>query len=196
MDFSSSQQQPFYANGTFLGMKEPVWMILGSITLIVLFMGLGFLVQYGTPRTAKEDSEFCGMSTLGACESDADCVIGGCSGQICSSKNEGEISTTCEYRDCYDAEKYGFDCVCVNHTCTWAEEECGGMAWHTAKKIAQKSECAERGSLKSEHQCNPVTKTWWIELDLQQDGCSPACVVDAETGEASINWRCTGLKLS
>lgn len=62
---------------------------------------------------------FCGTSTLGTCNSDADCMSGGCSGQVCQSKSEEPIITTCEYRDCYNAEAYGLTCGCLNKKCQW-----------------------------------------------------------------------------
>lgn len=66
-------------------------------------------------------SEFCGWSTGGECGSDNDCVAGGCGGQVCQSKNEPAVVTTCEYRDCYEASKYGLSCRCVSNGCTWSK---------------------------------------------------------------------------
>jgi hypothetical protein len=60
-----------------------------------------------------------------------------------------------------------------------------------AKKIAKESECGDR--FKETYMCNENTGTYWIDLDIEKEGCSPACVVDVETREAEINWRCTGL---
>lgn len=68
----------------------------------------------GTPRQG-----FCGRSTLGACESSDDCVAGGCSGQVCQSENEEPVITTCEYRDCYNADAYKLSCKCVGGKCSW-----------------------------------------------------------------------------
>jgi hypothetical protein len=42
--------------------------------------------------------------------------------------------------------------------------------------------------------CNEGTGTFWIGLNLTKKGCSPACVVNVETGKEEINWRCTGLQ--
>jgi eight-cysteine-cluster-containing protein len=64
---------------------------------------------------------FCGTSTLGACSTDSDCVVGGCSGQVCQSKNEEQLATTCEFRDCYNADTYGLSCKCGNNKCEWAQ---------------------------------------------------------------------------
>ncbi len=65
------------------------------------------------------DGEFCGWSTYGACSIDADCTMGGCSAQVCQSKREEPVVTTCEYRDCYDAEAYGLSCQCFGGQCQW-----------------------------------------------------------------------------
>ena len=60
-----------------------------------------------------------------------------------------------------------------------------------AKQIAINSECGDM--LKEPSMCNQETGTWWIDLDIEKEGCNPACVIDIITREASINWRCTGL---
>jgi len=39
---------------------------------------------------------------------------------------------------------------------------------------------------------NENTGTWWLDLDVEKQGCSPACVVYVATGEVELNWRCTG----
>ena len=38
-----------------------------------------------------------GKGEAGECESDDDCFVGGCSGQVCSS--DEEVMTTCEWRE-------------------------------------------------------------------------------------------------
>ena len=60
-----------------------------------------------------------------------------------------------------------------------------------AKEIAFLSECGDR--LEDTYICNEITGTWWINLDIEKEGCSPACVINVETRTAEINWRCTGL---
>lgn len=62
-----------------------------------------------------------------------------------------------------------------------------------AKVIAEDSTCVHEGDLDEKAICNEVTGTWWIDLDIEKEGCSPACVIDVETMQADINWRCTGL---
>ncbi|MCP3682587.1 MAG: hypothetical protein GY861_07855, partial [bacterium] len=49
------------------------------------------------------------------------------------------------------------------------------------------------GSIKNTYMCNPDTGTWWIDLDIDKEGCNPACVVYIDDKTAEINWRCTGV---
>lgn len=73
------------------------------------------------PTLILPKEKFCGSSTYGKCTSDANCLAGGCSGQVCQSKDEEPIITTCEWEDCYDAGKFGLNCKCLNNQCQWAE---------------------------------------------------------------------------
>jgi hypothetical protein len=67
------------------------------------------------------------------------------------------------------------------------------MSLEDALTLAVNSECTEEGTLSSDFMCNSVTGTWWIDLDVQgYPNCNPACVINVETEEAGINWRCTG----
>jgi eight-cysteine-cluster-containing protein len=65
--------------------------------------------------------EFCGSSTNGNCVANSDCITGGCSGQVCQSKDEEGAITTCEWRDCYDEAQYGLECECVENKCQWSK---------------------------------------------------------------------------
>lgn len=62
---------------------------------------------------------FCGSSSHKKCSTNSGCVAGGCSGQICQSINDEQIITTCEYKNCYDAKKYGLRCGCFSNECQW-----------------------------------------------------------------------------
>ena len=65
----------------------------------------------------ESSEDFCGTSTYGECNSDDECKVGGCSGQVCSSVSEGNISSTCEWRECY---RYGnMKCKCEENKCQW-----------------------------------------------------------------------------
>ena len=69
----------------------------------------------------REEGGFCGHSTLGSCTSDADCRTGGCSGQVCESVTEPPTGTTCEWRQCYDDERHGVGCGCIDGQCAWSD---------------------------------------------------------------------------
>jgi eight-cysteine-cluster-containing protein len=92
----------------------------------ILIVGLMLVLIFGcvipgTPETgySKPKTEFCGTSTYGSCNSDIDCVRGGCSNQYCHSTEEDPPITTCEYKECYSAGAYGVECSCVNNKCQW-----------------------------------------------------------------------------
>jgi hypothetical protein len=75
-----------------------------------------------------------------------------------------------------------------------ADESTGAeMSYTEAVAVAEQSVCAQEGALAATHACNAGTGTWWIDMDIEQPGCEPACVVDINTRTAEINWRCTGL---
>jgi len=62
-----------------------------------------------------------------------------------------------------------------------------------AYTIAKNSLCSLEGKIISEGSFyNIATKTWWFDVDVIREGCSPACVVNVETKIAEMNWRCTG----
>ncbi|MDD5651163.1 MAG: eight-cysteine-cluster domain-containing protein [Candidatus Nanoarchaeia archaeon] len=63
--------------------------------------------------------DFCGTSKLDSCNSNEDCVVGGCSSQICQSKDNEPSMSTCEYQSCYNPVSYNLTCKCVNSQCKW-----------------------------------------------------------------------------
>jgi len=73
------------------------------------------------------------------------------------------------------------------------QETADRISIQEAKSIAEASVCITEGNLTDSYVYNENTNTWWIDLDAQKEGCSPACVVSEETNAAEINWRCTGL---
>ena len=66
------------------------------------------------------------------------------------------------------------------------------LSMEQAKKIAEASDCMDEGMLTGDYFYNENSKTWWFEMDILKHGCAPACVVSETTGNAEINWRCTG----
>jgi len=67
-------------------------------------------------------ANFCGQSTYGECKSDKDCVKSGCSNQVCQSKYEEPVITTCEWKECYNYRSFGVDCKCIDERCQWEKE--------------------------------------------------------------------------
>lgn len=63
--------------------------------------------------------EFCGISSLDSCNVDSDCVVGGCSSQICQSQDTEPTMSTCEYALCYNPQPYNLSCKCVDAKCKW-----------------------------------------------------------------------------
>jgi hypothetical protein len=80
----------------------------------------------------------------------------------------------------------------VDETCTGPTGQ--SMALSKARQIAAAT-CAKDGTVTDEHSCNDYTGTWWLGFtpSSENPGCNPACVVSVQTGDAEINWRCTGL---
>ena len=78
-------------------------------------------VSYDNKKTILSPNlEFCGISTNSECQTDEDCITTGCSNQICQSKNEEELMTTCEFIECFDARKFKVSCKCIDNKCQWS----------------------------------------------------------------------------
>jgi hypothetical protein len=82
---------------------------------------------------------------------------------------------------------------------TLDNSECAGEAtgesilYGEAWVIASSGPCIDQGNLVGMARCNPSTGTVWIDMDIDEPGCYPACVVNITSRESEINWRCTGL---
>jgi eight-cysteine-cluster-containing protein len=87
--------------------------------IIFIFLFLVGCVQENPDSIVIDDEDFCGWSQNGACSSDAGCITGGCSGQICGNPEINELATTCEWKECYDDTIYGLSCGCVQEQCQW-----------------------------------------------------------------------------
>ncbi len=62
-------------------------------------------------------------SGLDECSLDSDCNIGGCSGQVCTTKEKArDMVTTCEYSPLYDCYRLT-SCGCVSGKCSWKEND-------------------------------------------------------------------------
>ena len=73
-----------------------------------------------SPRDAYYD-RFEGTASANRCETSADCVVGGCSGEVCAAET---VYTTCEVLP------YGPEggCGCVEGQCVWNRDSCSGGA--------------------------------------------------------------------
>ena len=106
--------------------------IKGKVSLKIEKSFYDASAKISASEKSSKDEKFCGSSTLASCNSNSDCKIGGCSSQVCQGKNE-EITTTCEYKECYDAGKYNLDCKCVNKKCSW-----GWFLFHLQNNVKEK----------------------------------------------------------
>lgn len=95
-----------------------------SIVILIAFL---LFIQ-----VAFAAESFCGSSTSASCSSDLDCKKGGCSNQVCEGKNEN-TTTTCEFRECYDATKYNLSCKCVSNKCQWSSDV--GQSWTSSSIV-------------------------------------------------------------
>ena len=163
---------------------------------LILFMVLSLFLITGC--TQKSDvNKACTDSggvvkTAMCCNSASDypntCLIGACG---CSPDNSHEVKTCdCGEGKCFD----GSSCVAtesIEETCAAPTGE--SMTVDEARDIATASDCMMNATLKETYFCNENTGTWWFDLNLEKEGCNPACVVNVVTKQAEINWRCTGL---
>ncbi len=174
----------------------------------------GFLPNYDF-KSCSEDSDCILVKGAGCCEcydiinnqhkdiwNDEISKID-CEGIICKPCPDRPIETACvenkcsfavyDFQSCIEAgnpamESFPRQCRAGSMTYTEVLE----MTIEEARTIAQESECTQQGTLEQEAFYNENTYTWWVEMDLEKEGCNPACVVSAVTRSAEINWRCTG----
>ncbi len=157
----------------------------------------GYPVMESYPRQCATPDGRTFTEIIG-CEEDGDCVAATC----CHPSECVHVSLAPDCSDVFCTEECApgtmdcgcGECACIDGECrvNWTPADdcsCNGMSFSRAKEISE-SECGETEETAI---CNPTTKTWWLDLDLEKEGCNPACVVHTDTEEAEINWRCTGL---
>jgi|AntAceMinimDraft_4_1070372.scaffolds.fasta_scaffold00204_8 hypothetical protein len=124
------------------------------------------------------------------------CIDNKCEGIF--EDNQEDINS---FKECTEAgypilETYPLQCK-TDDDQAFTEEHCVDkdtqniLSLADAKQIAIESECGNR--LKDTYVCNENTGTYWIDLNIEKQGCNPACVIDITNREGVINWRCTGL---
>lgn len=74
-------------------------------------------ILFLTSCTQQSSQDFCGLSSYANCSSDSECLVGGCSGELCQSVNTEPSVSICEWKDCY--ENTGQECKCVSNECQW-----------------------------------------------------------------------------
>jgi hypothetical protein len=168
-----------------------LYLILG-IALLIMISGCtpqNNETQNSTPTTNPTQS-------ISACSTDADCIPlpSDCHATKCINKKfeaNYQKPEVCTMMFAVEAAYSAEDCACVESKCVNVNaEKCGQMSFGAAKQIAMTSNCTNMTKM---HFCNEGTGTWWIDLDIQKQGCNPACVINVTSGAAEINWRCTGL---
>ncbi len=117
------------------------FLILFVIIFLPLFALDGCAFSDSSPESkndngSKDVARFCGWSTEAPCSNNSDCEAGGCSGQVCLGIRE-DIVTTCEWTDCYDAEKFSMACGCVEGKCKWFEG--GNQSAFGEKTVARRN---------------------------------------------------------
>ena len=75
----------------------------------------------GLECTCYQNRCYAGLVAEEECATDLDCGTGGCSGQICGTKDKvKDIVTTCEWKEEYGCYKET-GCSCINGKCQWKE---------------------------------------------------------------------------
>jgi len=198
-------------------MRQPlliIGMILLVIAIILGFFSIGYTVTYPEGKECVNDEDCVVFGKTGDCNC-------GCFNKNYQWKSSGACfcaaPTSCKCIDnrCVDVfleinsyeecakhypimESYPPKCAIpggptfTENSCQYKKgEDIFILTISDAKSIAINSECGNR--LKETYMCNNYTGTYWIDLDIDEPGCNPACVIDLETRQAEINWRCTGL---
>ncbi|MEM0475772.1 MAG: eight-cysteine-cluster domain-containing protein [Candidatus Norongarragalinales archaeon] len=91
-----------------------------ALVLFVALLAFGCLKKQGsepTPPPLPSEMLLTSPTPLTFCSTDADCVVGGCSGELCGLRGE-ELVSTCVWKPEYACfEKT--TCGCVDGKCEW-----------------------------------------------------------------------------
>jgi len=174
------------------------------VVIIIVIGGLVYLAYQSSTETEEPSAEeqacldaggavSTSLCCLEAGEFPNLCLVGACG---CSPDNSVETKICdCGEGKCFDGDSCQLIEPGVREDEACLGPEGGSMFLTEAQALAQESACTEEGFLGEGGMCNTETGTWWLDFEPTEpkEGCSPACVVNIETNEAEINWRCTGL---
>ncbi len=107
----------------------------------------------------NKEKFFCGKSTFGECQTDADCITAGCSNSVCQGVNEEPTITTCEWKECYDSTQYKINCICIKNKCLWSR-----LTETQIKKI-----------IKKENRINATARVWECPTECTCAGSTIKC---------------------
>lgn len=86
------------------------------ILLLIVVIGLFYFFNLDREDNGVDYSNI-------ECSSDLDCGTGGCSGQVCTTKEKAaDLVTTCEYREEYSCLRLT-SCGCIQGKCKWQETQ-------------------------------------------------------------------------
>ena len=117
-----------------------------------------------TTLETEDESGFCGTSTLGVCVIHSDCVKAGCSNSVCQSKSEEPSVTTCEFRECYDAEEFDAKCGCIKGKCQWVE-------------LGEISRERLKEAIKERNRIKATTRAWECPTECTCTGSTIKCTL-------------------
>jgi len=98
------------------------------LTIIIFFIAIAIMAHLKNISSPKKESpvptkipDYYGRSTLGNCTADDDCLVSGCNGEICQSKNEESLSSICVVPDKPLPKQLGYQCRCLVKKCQWVK---------------------------------------------------------------------------
>jgi len=124
---------------------KPSFFAVGLLVLAFILAGCTSSPSSATPAPSIAGTASPAVSVAAVqCRSDADCVVSGCSGQVCQSKTTEPAVTTCEYTDeyaCYKPE----GCLCQEGSCAWSDStvQCIREANQPDRKIEAEFKCVQ-----------------------------------------------------
>jgi eight-cysteine-cluster-containing protein len=72
-------------------------------------------------QTLYENKTYYGFSTFGYCNTNKNCTISGCVGEICQSKYEEPRFSICIIPNKPTPLQLGYSCKCVSNKCQWTK---------------------------------------------------------------------------